>query len=75
MSLEPNTVNPTCRLTEDGASARTAAGMAGRGSWSKRTPLGNRVDRGDTSPRKRADFQQVVRYERTGRTFTGGNRK
>ena len=28
-----------------------------------------------TPPRKRADFQQVVRYERACRTFSGGNSK
>ena len=75
--LERNMVNPTSRLSEAGTVARLAEGMTGRGSWSKRTPPCNRADRGCKiiSPRKRADFQPVVRYETAGRTFTGGNRK
>jgi hypothetical protein len=78
VSWQPNIANPTSRLrVKAGASARNADGMAGRGCWKKRRPLCNGADRGCnmTPPCKRADFQRVVRDERTGRTFTGGNRK
>ena len=39
--------------------------------WRKPMPFGNRTDRGwnITSPRKRADFQQVVRDENAGRNL------
>ena len=78
MLLERNTVNPTFRPGFGaGASARNADGMAGRGCWKKRRPFCNGADRSCdiTPPRKRADFQRVVRDETTGRTFAGGNRK
>lgn len=77
MLLERNTVNPTTRLTEAGAAAKHAEELAGRACWKKPTPSGNRLDRGCniTLPRKRADFQRVIRDERTRRTFTGGNPK
>jgi hypothetical protein len=77
VSLETNIVNPTSRLVFGaGASARNADEMAGRGNWRKPKPLCNGADRSDiTPPRKRADFQWVVRDERTRRTFRGGNRK
>ncbi len=78
MSLQLNMVNPTSRLrVEAGASARNAVGVAGRGCWKKRRPLCNGADRdcNITPPRKRADFQRVVRDERTRRTFTGGNQQ
>jgi hypothetical protein len=78
VSLETNIVNPTFRPGSGaGASARNAEGMAGRGCWKKRRPFCNGADRGCniTPPCKRADFQRVVRDERTRRTFTGGNSK
>jgi hypothetical protein len=78
VSWSPNIVNPTFRLrVKAGVSARAADGMAGRGCWKKRTPFCNGADRSwnITPPRKRADFQRVVRDERAGRTFPGGNRK
>ena len=78
MSLQPNIANPTSRLrVKAGASARNADGMAGRGCWRKQRPFCNGTDRSCniTPPCKRADFQRVVRDERAGRTFTGGNRK
>ena len=78
VSSQPNIVNPTFRLrVKAGASVRNADGMAGRGCWKKRRPLCNGADRGCniTPPCKRADFQRVVRDERTRRTFTGGNSK
>jgi hypothetical protein len=78
VSLKPNIVNPTSRLIfEAGASVRNADGMAGRGNWRKRRPLCNGADRSCniTSPCKRADFQWVVRDERTNGTFVGGNSK
>ncbi len=76
MSSQLNIVNPTSRpLCGAGASAKNADGMAGRGDWRKRRPFGNRVDRGFALLRKQADFQLVVRDEKTGRTFTGGNSK
>jgi hypothetical protein len=76
VSLKPNIVNPTLRLfLEAGASARNADGVAGRGDWRKLRPFGNRADRGIASLRKQADFQLVVRDERTNRTFAGGNSK
>ena len=75
--LGQNMVNPTSRLSEAGTVARLADGVAGRGSWNKRTPPCNRADRGckGISPRKRADFQPVARDEKAGRTCPGGNRK
>jgi hypothetical protein len=77
MLLERNTVNLTFRPIGAGAVARPAVGMAGRGSWNKRRPSGNRADRSCniTPLRKQADFQSVVRHETAGRTFVGGNRK
>jgi hypothetical protein len=77
MLLGRNTVNLTFRLLEAGVAARPAVGMAGRGSWNKQRPSGNRADRSCniTPLRKQADFQQVVRHETAGRTFIGGNRK
>lgn len=77
MSLQSNTVNPAFRLTEAGVTARCAEGMPGRGRWKKRKPLCNGADKGRQMPlpRKRADFQLVVGYEKTGGTFTGGNSK
>ncbi|SRR6266480_2812002 len=78
MSSQSNIANPTSRLrVKAGASARNADGVAGRGCWRKRRPFCNGTDRSCniTPPCKRADFQRVVRDERAGRTFTGGNRK
>ena len=76
VSVQPNIVNPTSRLVcEAGASARNADGVAGRGSWKKRMPFCNGTDRSIAPTRKRADFQLVVRDERAGGTFTGGNCK
>ena len=77
VSSQSNTVNPALRLNEAGAPARDTVAMAGKGSWRKQRPPCNGADRSGniTPPRKRADFQQVVRYERTGRTYIGGNRK
>jgi hypothetical protein len=78
VSLQSKIINPTSRLgSEAGASARNAAGVAGMGYWRKRTLLCNGADRGCNivPPCKRADFQLVVRDERTGGTFSGGNRK
>ena len=77
VSLQSNTVNPVFRLAEAGVTARCAEGVPGRGGWKKRKPFCNGTDTGCdiTRPRKRADFQLVVGYERTGGTFTGGNGK
>jgi hypothetical protein len=78
VSSQLNIKNPTLRLpVEAGASARNADGVAGRGYRKKRMPLCNGVDRSCniTPPCKRADFRLVVRDERTGRIFVGGNRK
>ena len=78
MSSQSNIANPTSRLrVEAGASARNADGMAGKGCWKKRRPLCNGADRdcNIVPPCKRADFQRVVRDERTRRTFMGGNCK
>lgn len=74
--LESNMANPSLRhrVVAD-TSARIAHGTAGRGCWKKRRPVCNGTDRSTAPPRKRADFQRVVRDEKTGRTFTGGNRK
>lgn len=70
-------LNPPFRLIEASNAARIADGMSGRGCWRKRMPSCNGTDRGwnITSPRKRADFQRVVRHEIAGRTNEGGNRK
>ena len=78
VSLKPNIVNPTLRPGFGASvSARATVGVAGRGNWKKRMPLCNGADRSCniTPPCKRADFQSVVRDERTNRTFIGGNRK
>ena len=78
VSLELNIVNPTFRPGSGaGASARNADGVAGRGDWKKRKPFCNGADRDCNiiPPCKRADFQLVVRDERTRRTFRGGNSK
>jgi hypothetical protein len=78
VSFQRNRINPASRLDrEAGVTARCADEMTGKGYWKKRTPSGNRADRGwnMTLLRKQADFQLVVRDERTHRTFTGGNRK
>jgi hypothetical protein len=78
MSLKPNIVNPTFRPgCGAGAYVRNADGMAGRGDWKKRKPFCNGADRDCNiiPPCKRADFQLVVRDERTRRTFIGGNSK
>jgi hypothetical protein len=78
MLLERNTVNPTSRLIgEAGVIARCAVEVADRGCWIKRRPFCNGADRSCniTPPCKRADFQPVIRDERTRRTFTGGNCK
>ncbi len=77
MLLERNTVNLIFRLIEAGVVVRPAVGVSGKGNWKKPMPFCNRTDRSDdiTLPRKRADFQWVVRYETASRTFTGGNRK
>jgi len=70
-------VNPTVRLVEAGVSVRNADGLAGRGDWRKLMPFCNGADRSCNiiPPCKRADFQLVVRDERTGKTFAGGNSK
>jgi len=78
VSLELNIINPTFRLrVKAGASARNADGMAGMGCWRKRRPFCNGADRdcNIVPPCKRADFQRVVRDEKTRRTCAGGNGK
>ena len=77
VSSERNRLNPSSRLVEAGVIARCAAGMPGRGCWKKRMSFCNETNRGCNiaSPCKRADFQPVMRDEKTGRTFVGGNRK
>jgi hypothetical protein len=78
VSLQRNRINPASRLDcEAGITARCADEVAGKGCWKKRMPSGNWADRScDMTPlHKQADFQRVVRDERTNRTFTGGNSK
>jgi hypothetical protein len=77
VSSERNRINPSSRLVEAGGIARYADGMPGRGRWKKRTPFCNGTDRSCniTPPCKRADFQPVMRDEKTYKTFIGGNRK
>ena len=77
VSLQSNTINPESRLHEAGATARYAVGMPGRGGWKKQKSLCNGVNKrcDIPRPRKRADFQLVVGYEKAGGTFTGGNGK
>ena len=78
MSLQSHMANLTSRLrVKAGASARNADGVAGRGNWKKPTPLCNGADRdcNIVPPCKRADFQWVVRDERTRGTCAGGNGK
>ena len=77
VSSERNRINPSSRLVEAGVIARCAAGMPGRGCWKKRTSFCNETNRGCNiaPPCRRADFQPVMRDERTGKTFVGGNRK
>lgn len=38
-------------------------------------PRCNGVDRGDASPRKRADFPRVINHEKLCKTIEWGNRK
>ena len=77
VSSERNMVNPASRLVEAGVIARCAVEVADRGCWIKRRPFCNGADRSCniTPPCKWADFQPVIRDERTRRTFTGGNCK
>lgn len=77
VSSERNRTNPSSRLVEAGVIARCAIGMPGRGCWKKRTSFCNETNRGCNlaSPCKRADFQPVMRDEKTNRTFIGGNCK
>ena len=77
VSSERNRINPSSRLVEAGVIARCAAGMPGRGCWKKRTSFCNETNRGCNiaSLCKQADFQPVMRDEKTGKTFVGGNRK
>jgi hypothetical protein len=78
MLLKRNVINPTSRpLQGQVAPQGGLRGWRAEDRWRKQMPFGNRTDRGwnITSPRKRADFQQVVRHENAGRTFAGGNRK
>ena len=69
--------NPPFRLSEAGASARTAVGTPGEGCWRKRMSSCNGTDRScNITPRREpAHFQQVVHYETAGRTDKGGNSK
>jgi len=69
-----NIVNLSSRPSWAGATARYADGVSGRGFWRKPMPLCNRADRSCniTPLRKQADFQMVVRYERTCKIFIGG---
>ena len=77
VSSERNRINPSSRLVEAGVIARCAAGMPGRGCWKKQMSFCNETNRGCNIalPCKRADFQPVMRDEKTGKTFVGGNRK
>jgi len=77
VSSERNRINPSSRLVEAGVIARCAAGMPGRGCWKKQMSFCNETNRGCNiaPPCKRADFQPVMRDEKTGKTFVGGNRK
>ena len=70
VSSERNMVNPSSRLTEAGVIARCADGMPGRGCWKKPRPFCNGTDRSCNiaPPCKRANFQPVMRDERTGKT-------
>ena len=77
VSSERNVVIPSSRLVEAGVIARCATGMPGMGCWKKRTSFCNETNRGCNiaPPCKRADFQSVMRDEKTGKTSVGGNRK
>lgn len=77
VSLQSNTVNPAFRLSEAGVTARCADEIPGRGGWKKQKPLCNGANKrcDIPQPRKRADFQLVVGYEKAGGTFAGGNGK
>ena len=78
VSSERNRLNPSSRLVEAGVIARCAAGMPGRGCWKKRTSFCNETNRGCNiaPPCKRAGLPAtVMRDEKTGKTFVGGNRK
>jgi len=74
---ERNRLTPTPRPSGQVWPRGRTHGVAGRGYWRKRMPSCNGADRGCniTPPRKRADFQWVVRYETAGRTAIGGDRK
>ena len=76
--LKRNVVNPTSRpIGGQVVPQGRLLGWRAKERWSKPKPFGNRTDRGwnITPPRKRADFQQVVRHENASRTFAGGNRR
>jgi hypothetical protein len=78
VSSEWNRINPTsCLVRKAGVAARCAVEMGGRGSWKKPRPFRNEMDRdcNIVLPCKRADFQRVIRDERTRGTFMGGNSK
>jgi len=76
--LKRNMVNPTlCPIRGQVQPQGGLMGWRAKERWRKLKPFGNRTDKGwnITPPRKRADFQQVVHHEKTGRTFAGRNRK
>jgi len=77
MLVERNPLNPLSRLQGQAPSQGEAVGVAGKPSWKKRMPSGNRTDRGCniTLPCKRADFRLVNRHETASRTSEEGNRK
>ena len=76
-SSEQNMVNPSFRLMEAGSSQEGLLGCraADAGKRENRSVIRADRDCNIVLPCKRADFQQVMRDERTGKTFRGGNRK
>ena len=77
VSSEQNMVNPSFRLMEAGSSQDGLLGCRVADAGKRKRHFCNGMDRSCniTPPCKRADFQQVMRDERTGKTFRGGNRK
>ena len=71
LSLNQNMGTPLAASGNRGKRlARVADGFAGRGCWKKQRPLCNGADRKWQLPcAKQADFQQVMKDEKAGRTI------
>jgi len=77
VSLNQNMVTPQASTGNRGKRlVRVADRFAGRGCWKKQRPFCNGADRKwQLLCEKQADFQQVMKGEKAGRTIVWGNRK